>query len=62
MAEDVPREIRTTPIGEDDDVLVQENVGKDNMRGGGEWPDPDAPPSESAPGPDLDRIRAEEEG
>jgi hypothetical protein len=31
-------------------VIQQENVGEDNMRGGGEWPDPDAPPSDAAPG------------
>ena len=53
MPEDVPQETRTTPLGEDDDVVVQQNVGVDNMQGGGEWPDPDAPPSESAPGPEL---------
>jgi hypothetical protein len=61
MADDIPQEVRTTPLGEGDEVLVQENVGKDNMAGGGEWPDPDAPPSESAPGADLDRLRAEED-
>jgi len=53
MTEDAPRETRTTPLGEDDEVIVQQNVGVDNMEGGGEWPDPDTPPSESAPGPDL---------
>ena len=34
----------------DDVVLKQENVGEDNMLGGGEWPDPDTPPSDAAPG------------
>ena len=58
MAEDAPRETRTTPLGEDDEVLAQQNVGVDNMAGGGEWPDPDAAPSESAPGPELAPHRA----
>ena len=31
-------------------VIQQQNVGKDNMKGGGEWPDPDTPPEEPAPG------------
>ena len=53
MAEDVPLETRTTPLGEDDEVVAQQNVGVDNMAGGGEWPDPDTPPSASAPGPQL---------
>jgi hypothetical protein len=25
-------------------VVQQQNVGRDNMRGSGEWPDPDTPP------------------
>ena len=38
-------------LDEGEDVVIQqENVGEDNMRGGGEWPDPDAPPSDAAPG------------
>ncbi len=28
----------------------QMNVGVDNMEGGGEWPDPNAPPQAPAPG------------
>ena len=28
----------------------QMNVGVENMEGGGEWPDPDTPPSPGAPG------------
>jgi hypothetical protein len=28
----------------------QMNVGKDNMEGGGEWPDPHTPPRPPAPG------------
>lgn len=54
------RDVRSTPIGEDDEVVAQENVGEPNMRGGGEFPDPDTPPDESlgAPGADLDELRA----
>lgn len=44
------------PLGDDDEVVAQQNVGRDNMQGGGEWPDPDTPPSESAPGADLDVL------
>ena len=38
-------------------TLQQENVGRDNMAGSGEWPDPDTPPSDVAPG--TDPIRKE---
>ena len=31
-------------------VIEQQNVGVDNMQGGGEWPDPDTPPKPPAPG------------
>ncbi len=31
-------------------VPRQMNVGVDNEQGGGEWPDPDAPPTAPAPG------------
>ncbi len=51
--EDEDKAVETTPLDldeGDDVVLQQENVGKDNMRGGGEWPDPDTPPSDAAPG------------
>lgn len=38
-------------LDEGDDVVVeQENVGRGNMEGGGEWPDPDALPVDAAPG------------
>ncbi len=33
-----------------DEVVEQQNVGPGNRRGGGEWPDPGAPPSDAAPG------------
>lgn len=36
----------------------QDNVGYDNMKGGGEWPSPDAPPEAPAPGVDEARRRA----
>ncbi|MDQ3756801.1 MAG: hypothetical protein M3394_03010 [Actinomycetota bacterium] len=50
MSDQQPPEPRSEPLGDDDEVIEQENVGRDNMQGGGEWPDPDTPPSESAPG------------
>ena len=34
----------------------QMNVGVDNMEGGGEWPDPDTPPSPGASGWDRDHA------
>ena len=36
--------------GVDDTVIAQDAVGADNVIGGGEFPDPDAPPSPPAPG------------
>jgi hypothetical protein len=51
--EDEDQAVETVPLdlqdGEDA-VIKQENVGRENMRGGGEWPDPDTPPSDAAPG------------
>jgi hypothetical protein len=51
--EDEDQSVETVPLdlqdGEDA-VIKQENVGRENMRGGGEWPDPDTPPSDAAPG------------
>ena len=57
---DNDRDVHSTPIGDDDEVVPQENVGRDNMRGSGEFPDPDTPPDESmgAPGDDLGEVRA----
>ena len=43
----------TVPLEDDEGheyVIQQQNVGKDNMEGGGEWPDPDTPPKPPAPG------------
>ena len=51
--QDEDKSVETVPLDLDegeDVVIQQENVGEDNMRGGGEWPDPDAPPSDAAPG------------
>jgi hypothetical protein len=54
---DEDKSTETTPLdldegleGDEGVVIQQQNVGKDNMRGGGEWPDPDTPPSDAAPG------------
>jgi hypothetical protein len=57
-----PEAAETVPLGDDGDVVEQMNVGKDNMRGGGEWPDPDTPPSESAPGDLVSPPRGSERG
>lgn len=49
----IDQSTQTEPLdlGEGDDVVIeQENVGRRNMEGGGEWPDPDAPSSDAAPG------------
>jgi hypothetical protein len=51
--QDEDKSVESVPLDldEGDDVVIrQENVGEDNMRGGGEWPDPDTPPSDAAPG------------
>jgi hypothetical protein len=49
------KSVRSEPLDLDDgpDVVIeQQNVGVDNELGGGEFPDPDAPPSDAAPGPE----------
>jgi hypothetical protein len=40
------------PIETDEGTVViqQQATGKDNVEGGGEWPDPDTPPQRPAPG------------
>ena len=35
---------------DEDQPIEQSNVGRANMAGSGEWPDPDAPPTGPAPG------------
>jgi hypothetical protein len=46
----IDEEVHSTPIGEHDRVVPQENVGRTNMEGSGEWPSPQTPPTGSAPG------------
>jgi hypothetical protein len=39
-------------LGDGEEVVIQQqNTGKDNEEGGGEWPDPETPPKRPAPGP-----------
>ena len=45
--------VRTDVLHDEDDapyVIEQSVVGPDNEKGGGEWPDPDAPAEAPAPG------------
>ena len=49
-SEPVEESVVSEPVGDDERVVAQENTGRPNMEGGGEWPDPDTPPSEGAPG------------
>ncbi|CAN5182835.1 hypothetical protein BH24ACT1_BH24ACT1_05760 [soil metagenome] len=53
---EVPREDKHTrseplDLGEDEDdvVIEQQNVGRPNVAGSGEFPDPDTPPSDASP-------------
>lgn len=49
------REGHTTELRDENDeayVVDQTAVGADNVKGGGEWPDPDAPAEAPAPGSD----------
>ena len=41
--------VRSEPLGDDGAVLENEPAGATASRGGGEFPDPDTPPSGSAP-------------
>ena len=41
--------VRSTPLGDEDVVIENESAGVTNSRGGGEFPDPDTPPSGAAP-------------
>jgi hypothetical protein len=41
--------VQSEPLGDDDVVLENENAGVTQSRGGGEFPDPDTPPSGLAP-------------
>ena len=67
MSETHPRPESTTLQDEEgnDYQVEQSNVGFANMKGDGEWPDPDAPPEAPAPGTDEGerrRIEAQREG
>lgn len=49
----IDQSTRSEPLdlGEGDDVVIeQENVGRENVDGDGEWPHPDTFPSDAAPG------------
>ena len=51
--QDEDKSVETVPLDLDegeDVVIEQENVGEDNMRGGGDWPAPEPPTSDAAPG------------
>jgi hypothetical protein len=51
--QDEDKSVESVPLDldEGEDVVIrQEPVGEENVRGGGEWPDPDTPPSDAAPG------------
>lgn len=41
--------VRSEPLGDEDVVIENETVGATQSRGGGEYPDPDTPPSGVAP-------------
>jgi hypothetical protein len=41
--------VRSEPLGDEDVVLENESAGVTRSRGGGEYPDPDTPPSGVAP-------------
>ncbi|MEY2567081.1 MAG: hypothetical protein QOE35_1610 [Actinomycetota bacterium] len=51
----IDEEVRSGVLHDEDDtpyVIEQSVVGAPNVKGGGEWPDPDAPPQAPAPGSD----------
>jgi len=50
------KSVRSEPLGDRDERVDQQNgAGKDNILGGGEFPDPETEPDEGAgaPGPEL---------
>ena len=53
----IDEEAVSEPVaGENEDQPIeQSNVGRENMAGTGEWPDPDEPPTGPAPGTDAAR-------
>jgi hypothetical protein len=42
--------VHSEPLGDEDVVIDNETAGVTRSRGGGEYPDPDTPPSGVAPG------------
>jgi hypothetical protein len=51
----IEEEVRSGVLHDEEDapyVIEQTNVGHRNMKGGGEWPDPDTPAEAPAPGSD----------
>ena len=61
----IDEQVRSVPLDDGDGgerVLAQENTGPANAEGGGEWPDPDAPPRGPAPGTDQAAAIAIEGG
>ena len=50
------KSVRSEPLGDDERRIDQQNgAGKDNINGGGEFPDADMPPDRDAgaPGPEI---------
>lgn len=55
--EPVDESTRSEPLDLDegpDVVIAQQNTGPGNELGGGEFPDPDTPPTDAAPGEDAE--------
>lgn len=58
--EDVPKQTESGTLDEEGSrTVAQQNVGKDNSIGGGEWPDPDTPPRGPAPGVATTQVGVE---
>ena len=50
MSDQGDKAVTSEPLGDEDAVLENEPAGATRSLGGGEFPDPDTPPSGSAPG------------
>jgi hypothetical protein len=53
--------VRSVVLRDDEDeayVVEQQAAGADNVKGGGEWPDPDAPAEAPAPGSEPEEGEA----
>ncbi len=58
---EVDKQVESGTLDEEDSKTVaQQNVGKDNAIGGGEWPDPDTPPRGPSPGVAATEVGTEE--